>query len=93
MDLDTAAPYFLPYKPPSGESTDQLRFPYTATANDPETLLVDLVTDHTDCTWDVTLSWVDGGMSKTALIDDNGKPFELTSVTGMTQKRWPVPTG
>ena len=87
-DFDAAVPYLRPYVKPTGESTDELRFPYTTTATDPAALMVDVSTDHTDCTWDLVLSWIDGGTAKTARIDDNGKPFELTSAAGMTQKSW-----
>ena len=91
VDFDTAAPYYLPYSQPKNERADELRFPYTTSSIDLLSLQVVITSDHSDCTWDATLSWIDGGTTKSVTIDDNGKPFEITSVTGMTEKSWLPP--
>jgi hypothetical protein len=65
-----------------------LKFPYTATASDPVAFVIDVQMEHCDCTWDAVLSWIDGNAAKSAVINDNGHPFETTSITGMTGTNW-----
>ena len=89
IDFDTPPPYWLPAGAlPKYYRTDILKFPYTATANDPAALVIDVQMEHCDCTWDAVLSWIDGTAAKSAVINDNGHPFETTSVTGMTGTDW-----
>lgn len=94
VDFDTPAPYYVSISPPASEkqSTDALHFPYTATATDPVQLQISVQTDHTDATWDMTLTWIDGGATESALINDGGKPFEITSTTGLIRKEWQPPS-
>jgi hypothetical protein len=44
--------------------------------------------EHCDCTWDATLTWIDGSAVKSKVILDNGHPFETMSVTGKTGANW-----
>jgi hypothetical protein len=89
VDLDTAPPYYLPPTAlPSDIRADALKFPYTTTANDPESLLITVQMEHCDCRWDAVLTWVDGSQNKSKVITDHGHPFETTSVTGQHGVNW-----
>jgi len=89
VDFDTQPPYWISTRAlPERYRTDALKFPYTVTANDPESLVIDVQMENCDCTWDATLSWIDGSTAKSKVLDDNGHPFETTSVTGVTGADW-----
>lgn len=93
VDFNTPPPYWRPVTalPPSFRA-DAIKFPYTATANDPEGLRVNVQMEDCDCTWYAVLSWIDETASKTMRIDDHGRPFETTSVTGVKETTWSAET-
>ncbi len=88
VDLDAPPPYFIPNVLPTWENADVLKFPFTASASDPEPIQVSVRTEKCDCTWNATLSWVGANGLQSKVINDNGHPFETTAVTGMKQTEW-----
>ncbi|MFJ3728271.1 hypothetical protein ACIPYQ_37675 [Streptomyces sp. NPDC090045] len=82
-----------PYWVPAGDfmegfRKDELKFPYTATESDPATLLIDVTPGNCHCAWKVELRWTDGKLSGTTVIDDNGKPFQITDSSGLPVFTW-----
>jgi hypothetical protein len=98
-DLNAPPPYWVsPSKLPDNMRVSPLQFPYTATANSPEELYVNVQMEDCECTWDAVLSWIDGSIAKSKVINNHGHPFVTTSVAGLTGADWyntstdPTPT-
>ena len=73
-------PYWVPKAGlPAGVNADLLRFPYTVTANDPETLWINVTTVRCDCRWYAELDWIDRSVVGHTDITDHGHPFETTA--------------
>lgn len=89
VDFDRPAPYWLPVASmPSWYREAPLVFPVVVPAGGTRSLLVDARMEHCDCTWDSVLTWVDGAATHTWTIDQKGKPFQTTSVTGLKGIAW-----
>jgi hypothetical protein len=89
VDFDHPAPYWLPAADmPSWYRQSPLVFPVVIRAGGQQSLLVDVQMEHCDCTWDTVLTWVDGATTQSWTIDENGKPFQTTSVTGLKGIAW-----
>jgi hypothetical protein len=54
-------------------------FPWTVTRSDTATFLIYAGTRECYCEWTAQLSWQSGGTSGVAAIDDDGKPFRISS--------------
>lgn len=89
VNFGAKAPYWVPAGDFMGDfRKDELKFPYQATASDPATLLIDVNPGRCHCTWNAKLSWTDGSEHGTTVIDDKGKPFHVTSSSGLPIYTW-----
>jgi hypothetical protein len=89
IDFDRPAPYWLPVADlPSWARKTPLALPLVVPAGGTRTLLVDVRMEHCDCTWDTVVTWVDGAATGTWTLDQKGKPFQTTSVTGLKGIAW-----
>ncbi len=89
FDLDAPAPYRLPASALRPDlRADEVQFPYFTSALNLDDFDITVQSEHCDCTWDATLTWVDGASAHSKTIDDDGHPFESTSVTGLTRTDW-----
>jgi hypothetical protein len=98
-DLNAPPPYWVSAsKLPDNMRVSPLQFPYTATANSPEELYINVQMEDCECTWDAVLSWIDGSIARSTVINNHGHPFVTTSVAGLTGADWyntstgPTPT-
>jgi hypothetical protein len=55
-----------------------IRFPYRVSISDAETFVVDGNTAQCHCFWEIELSWASQGQVGKVVIDDGGRPFEVT---------------
>ncbi|MFD7457811.1 MULTISPECIES: hypothetical protein [unclassified Streptomyces] len=89
VNFGAPPPYWVPVGDyMEGFRADVLRFPYKATRSDPATLLIDVNPGECHCSWRAELSWTDGDISDTTVIDDDGEPFELTPSDGLPVYTW-----
>lgn len=89
VDFDRPAPYWVPTgRMPKWYRQSPLVFPVVIAAGGSQSLLIDEQMEHCDCTWNAVLTWVDGASTRTWTIDEKGKPFQTTSVTGQTGILW-----
>jgi hypothetical protein len=56
-----------------------VRFPYKVSQTDPEVFYIAVNTKKCDCTWIAELFWTTRGKNGSTIIDDNGRPFRVTS--------------
>jgi hypothetical protein len=89
VDLDTKPPYYVspPRQLPKGYNP--LQFPYAVTANAPEVFRIDIYTRKCWCSWAAKLHWVDGAAKGEVVIDNKGRPFEMTPTRGLPAYEWP----
>ncbi|MFI0964426.1 helix-turn-helix domain-containing protein [Streptomyces sp. NPDC021080] len=64
------------------------RFPYRVSVEDPEVLMVDARTKTCACEWYLDLDWSSQGSTGTIRIDDHGRPFRTTGITGLPLYRY-----
>ncbi|MEV6612910.1 helix-turn-helix domain-containing protein [Streptomyces sp. NPDC051051] len=84
VDLDADHPVARPKDGADIEQTvPALHFPYRVSAEDPEVLLVDAMTQAYDARWYLELDWSSQGRTGTIRIDDHGRPFRTTGIKGM----------
>ena len=89
INLDLSPPYWVPNaKIPETYRADALKFPYTITANDPETLWITLTTTRCDCRWYAELDWIDGTAVGQTKITDNGLAFATTAHANIPAFAW-----
>jgi hypothetical protein len=64
-----------------GDPKDEkpVRFPYKVSQTDPEVFYIAVNTKKCDCTWIAELFWTTRGKNGSTIIDDNGRPFRVTS--------------
>ncbi|MFC9162696.1 helix-turn-helix domain-containing protein [Streptomyces fungicidicus] len=67
----------------AGTPIPAVRMPYRVSATDPEVLLVTARTAHCDCRWYLELDWSSQGRTGTVRIDDDGRPFRTSGLTGL----------
>ncbi len=80
VNLDLPPPYWVPRAQiPTAVRAQALRFPYTVTANDPEILFITVTTKRCNCRWYAQLYWIDGSVSGSTKITDNGQDFATTA--------------
>jgi len=82
------SPDQLPVLQEFPETYTALTFPYKVTANDPESLQIDVTATNCDCSWTATLHWIDGPTVGSGVIDNGGRPFEVTPGQGLPSYRW-----
>ncbi|GHD50869.1 helix-turn-helix domain-containing protein [Streptomyces galbus] len=83
VDLDIDRPVARPQDGADvGRRLPAVRFPYRVSAEDPEVLLVDATTRAHDTRWYLELDWSCQGRTGTVRIDDHGRPFRTTGITG-----------
>lgn len=61
-------------------------FPLRVTDSIQEEFDISIYASRYDCQWDLLLDWTQGDRSGTAVITDNGKPFETTATEGNSGK-------
>ncbi|MGW2826757.1 helix-turn-helix domain-containing protein [Streptomyces sp. NPDC001443] len=59
------------------------RLPYRVSVQDPEVLRVTAKTGSCACEWYLDLDWSSQGRVGTIRIDDRGRPFRTTAITGL----------
>ncbi|MFJ8754835.1 helix-turn-helix domain-containing protein [Streptomyces sp. NPDC102441] len=83
IDLDDGMP--LP-KPVAGKQGDTVvpatEFPYQVSSTDVEVFRIDAHVEEYDVAWYLELQWTSGGQSGVLRIDDGGRPFRTSSITG-----------
>ncbi|MGV9500424.1 helix-turn-helix domain-containing protein [Streptomyces sp. NPDC003642] len=67
----------------AGTPIPAVSMPYRVSAQDPEVLLVNARTRGCDCRWYLELDWSSQGRSGTVRIDDDGRPFRTSGITGL----------
>ncbi|MEU3850155.1 helix-turn-helix domain-containing protein [Streptomyces sp. NPDC029554] len=67
----------------AGTPIPAVSMPYRVSAQDPEVLLVNARTRGCDCRWYLELDWSSQGRSGTVRIDDGGRPFRTSGITGL----------
>lgn len=96
VNLDASRPVAAPRSGHDGENAiPAVRFPYRVSVSDPEVLLVTGRTVSCDCRWYLELEWSSGGRTGAVRIDDHGRPFRTSAITGMpehgydhVERRW-----
>ncbi|MGW3150939.1 helix-turn-helix domain-containing protein [Streptomyces sp. NPDC001177] len=83
IDLDAEQPTPVP-------KAGQHGFPYSVSRSDPEVLYVTPHTNGHDVSWYLELQWSSGGRQGTMQIDDHGKPFRTSAMTGRPQYEYPL---
>ncbi|WP_159060625.1 transcriptional regulator, partial [Streptomyces acidiscabies] len=84
VDLDKDRP--IAHSMPGNDAGTELpavSFPYRVSAKDPEILLVTARTAGCDCSWYLELDWSSQGRAGTVRVDDGGRPFRTTAITGL----------
>ncbi|WP_407705557.1 helix-turn-helix domain-containing protein [Streptomyces niveiscabiei] len=84
VDLDKDRP--IAHSMPGNDAGTELpavSFPYRVSAKDPEILLVTARTTGCDCSWYLELDWSSQGRTGTVRVDDAGRPFRTTAITGL----------
>ncbi|WP_244375667.1 helix-turn-helix domain-containing protein [Streptomyces ficellus] len=83
INLDAARPRAVPVAGQQGDrEIPAVGLPYTVSASDPEVLRVTAHTAGYSVRWFLELEWSSGDRSGTLRIDDNGKPFATSAITG-----------
>ncbi|MER8219318.1 helix-turn-helix domain-containing protein [Streptomyces sp. NPDC094143] len=67
----------------AGTPIPAVSMPYRVSARDPEVLLVNARTRGCDCRWYLELDWSSQGRSGTVRVDDGGRPFRTSGITGL----------
>ncbi len=67
----------------AGTPIPAVRMPYRVSARDPEVLLVTARTATCDCRWYLELDWSSQGSRGTVRVDDDGRPFRTSGITGL----------
>ncbi|MFB7495190.1 hypothetical protein ACFC09_10860 [Streptomyces sp. NPDC056161] len=87
VTLDAAGgPKVEPYKEIKGgriDGSEKTSFPYTVSESDVEFFEIDATTRQSSCKWQGKVHWTVGGKVHDSVISDNGKPFLLTSSSGL----------
>ncbi|MET9114492.1 helix-turn-helix domain-containing protein [Streptomyces longwoodensis] len=84
VDLDVDRPVARPRDgAEAGRRLPAVSFPYRVSAEDPEVLLVDATAQAHDTRWYLELDWSCQGRTGTVRIDDHGRPFRTTGITGL----------
>ncbi|WP_175435605.1 hypothetical protein [Streptomyces hawaiiensis] len=80
-DLDLKSPYAhkAPAREGDGGSSSDTGWPYTVSGSDPEHFVVSPTTRRHDVTFTLLLQWAWNGRRGQIRIDDQGKPFRVTS--------------
>ncbi|MEU3614010.1 helix-turn-helix domain-containing protein [Streptomyces sp. NPDC006872] len=68
-------------------------FPYQVSLREPEVLLLAASTESCTCDWYLELDWSSQGRTGTMRIDDHGRPFRTTSITGLPHYWYRNPLG
>jgi hypothetical protein len=83
VDLDAGRPDATP-------KSGQRDFPYKVSESDPEVLYVTGHTESHDVNWYLELDWSSGDRHGVLRIDDQGKPFRTSSMTGRPRYDYPL---
>ncbi|RST04448.1 hypothetical protein EF905_33705 [Streptomyces sp. WAC05374] len=83
VNLDAARPRAVPVAGRQGDREIPAGdFPYTASASDPQVLRVTAHTAGYSVRWYLELEWSSEGRRGTLRIDDRGRPFAISAITG-----------
>jgi transcriptional regulator with XRE-family HTH domain len=83
VDLDAGRPDATP-------KSGQRDFPYKVSESDPEVLYVTGHTESHDVNWYLELEWSSGNRHGVLRIDDQGKPFRTSGMTGRPRYDYPL---
>ncbi|MEV0218821.1 helix-turn-helix domain-containing protein [Streptomyces sp. NPDC050704] len=94
LDVDRPIARSLPGND-TGTPIPAMRMPYQVSAQDSGVLLVTAETQTCDCRWYLELDWSSQGRTGTIRIDDHGRPFRTSGITGLprytydtAERRW-----
>lgn len=73
----------------SGLRQEPMRFPYQISTTDTELFVISVITNH-HVKWRIKVEWSTGTTSGTAVIDDNGRPFEVSPAGSGSHFCWPI---
>ncbi|MEU7566618.1 helix-turn-helix domain-containing protein [Streptomyces fradiae] len=91
INLDAAQPRVVPVAGRQGDRVIPASdFPYKVSATDPQVLKVTAHTAGHSVRWYLELEWSSGGRQGTLRIDDRGRPFEVSALTGRPQYGYPL---
>ncbi|MFE1577397.1 helix-turn-helix domain-containing protein [Streptomyces fradiae] len=91
INLDAAQPRVVPVAGRQGDRVIPASdFPYKVSATDPQVLKVTAHTAGHSVRWYLELEWSSGGRQGTLRIDDRGRPFEVSALTGRSQYGYPL---
>ncbi|MFE4697702.1 hypothetical protein ACFRIC_11565 [Streptomyces sp. NPDC056738] len=89
VNLDAHTPVPRAVAGSEGDETLPARnLPYRVSVDDPEVLLVKAGTEHCACDWYLELDWSSQGSTGTIRIDDHGRPFRTSGITGLPLYRY-----
>ena len=73
--------------PPASTKDENWAFPLRISRPDPEAFTLVVRTQNCHCYWQIELDvLLPGGEAQTVIVDNNGKPFELTSASNTSSK-------
>ncbi|CBG71222.1 conserved hypothetical protein [Streptomyces scabiei 87.22] len=90
VDLDAHRPRArsMPGDDGAGTRIPAIDFPYRVSLQKPEVLVVTTLNRTCTCDWYLDLAWSSQGRTGTVRVDDNGRPFRSTSITGLEGYRY-----
>ncbi|MFE2019490.1 helix-turn-helix domain-containing protein [Streptomyces sp. NPDC059499] len=93
IDLDDGQPRTQPVAgQDAGVVVPAKDFPYRVSSTDVEVFHLDAHVEGHDVTWYLELEWSSGARSGTLRVDDNGRPFRTSSITGRPEYRYRADT-
>ncbi|WP_336319568.1 helix-turn-helix transcriptional regulator [Streptomyces lavendofoliae] len=91
INLDVARPRTVPVAGRQGDREIPAGdFPYKVSASDPQMLRVTAHTAGHAVRWYLELEWSSGGRRGTLRVDDHGRPFATSAVTGRPAYDYPL---
>ncbi|WP_433854863.1 helix-turn-helix domain-containing protein [Streptomyces kronopolitis] len=83
IDLDDARPTANPVAGQDGDVKVPAKdFPFKVSTHDPQVLNLTVHTEGHDVSWYLEVGWSSGSRRGTVRVDDGGKPFRTSAVTG-----------
>lgn len=86
IDLDDARPTATPLAGQDGDvKVPAKNFPFKVSTHDPQVLNLTVHTEGHDVSWYLEVGWSSGSRQGTVRVDDGGKPFRTSAITGHEQ--------
>ncbi|WP_308290126.1 helix-turn-helix domain-containing protein [Streptomyces kronopolitis] len=86
IDLDDPRPTATPLAGQDGDvKVPAKNFPFKVSTHDPQVLNLTVHTEGHDVSWYLEVGWSSGSRQGTVRVDDGGKPFRTSAITGHEQ--------